>query len=805
MDKTNTTARDAREKRGPIEKIRTELVEAIQKRRESRLAPLLDLGTFLIALLFARCHAIFGAHPFAIALISVMPSRVWIAALGSAAGALTLGRAGLIYAMISAIVVFLRIIVSGTDKRDVQKRATFSENLALRASSALIGGFIAAVYESLLSGLSQATVLFGVTMVLLPPVITVALAGFFDTGSRVFPKLMSDMPILSLKGKADSERLSLIFFQGSALVFSFLISLSLAEYTVFGINSSYIFASILTLCVGRRFGALRAAAVGFTSTLGLSSLYSVAFSLAGLVSGVLFPVGIPYALVAGGMALSAWCAYAGGVVGFLSAFPEYSIAALAATPILRRLSCELSEEKLEENTVGATDMLGTMALSYKNKYSGRTEALESALFALSVIVGKQKERDGRPTREEYSGLLDQCMQKYCDLCSDGAICGTGTPLDDKLKDGCIDKLISGATLTAYDVASDDTRCTRCEELAKTVNRAAAILAEDKYRSYKKESTPDTLSLISRLIAEARAYDTTERSTNDALTDKLTMSLEEAEIFNGAARVFGEARPYFIVACEDATGEKISSPALTNLLESISGVRIEAPELYRKGKMVLMAAGARHKLKASFGVAGRVGARDTVSGDVARSVVSEDGRYYALLSDGMGSGAEARDTAEFVSDLLLRALEFSPSYEVLLKLTNRLVRERQEECSATVDLFSLDLVLGNASFIKSGAAPSYIKRGSSLFRIKSRTAPLGLMKDVDAEKIRVEVSAGDYVIMLSDGVSQNIEDAPWLIDMLSRTPKGSPEDYAKWILEGAIRECKPTDDMTVLVTRIEKAE
>ncbi len=211
MDKTNTTATGVHERRGPIEKFRTELRAAIQKRKESRLAPLLDLGTFLTALLFARCHAIFGAHPFAIALISVMPSRVWIAALGSAAGALSLGRAGLIYAMISAIVVFLRIIISGTDKRDTDGRATFSENLALRASSALIGGFIAAVYESLLSGLSESTVLFGLTMVLLPPVITVALSGFFDTGVHVFPKIMSERykrPLTTTK----HQKLSFYFF-----------------------------------------------------------------------------------------------------------------------------------------------------------------------------------------------------------------------------------------------------------------------------------------------------------------------------------------------------------------------------------------------------------------------------------------------------------------------------------------------------------------------------------------------------------------------------------------------------------------
>ena len=802
MDRQNTKEKGrSKEKTGLIEKIRLQIRDAVEKRRDSKLAAALDLSTFITALLFARCHAIFGAHPFSIAFISILPTRVWVGALGSAVGALTLGKPGLIYAMISAIVVFLRVIVSTTDKREAEDGKMFSENLILRASAALIGGFIAAVYESLLSGLSQATVLFGISMILLPPAVTLSLSGLFDKELKIIPKLLSDAPVFVLRGKSEKERYSLLFFQGSALVLAFLLSLSLREYVIFGINASYIFAGISTLAVARRFGALRAAAIGFTSTFAVSSLYSVSFLLLGLLSGILFPLGIPYALTAGGIALCAWCAYAGGITGFLSTFPEYSIAALVSTPILKRLKSEPREEIIEENTASAEDMLGTMALSYKNKYSGRTEAVESALSAISVIVKNQRERDGHPTKEEYSSLTRQCTDKYCSLCSDAFTCGNKNGISDEARNLCADKLLSGASVSYEDLSVGGGSCTRYKELAKTVNRAAAILAEDKYRSYKKDSSPDTLSLISRLIAESRSYDARERSTNDFLTEKLTAGLENVGIFDGRARVFGKRKPYFIVACEDATGEKIKSDALTELMESSADVKLDTPELYRKGKMALMAVSAKDKLAASFGTASKTGERDSVSGDVARAEVSQDSRYYALLSDGMGSGTEARKTAEFVSDVLLRALEFTPSYEVLLKLINRLVRERCEECSATVDLFTLDLISGSASFIKSGAAPSYVKRGSSLFRVKSRTAPLGLMKEIDAEKIRIDIKPGDYVIMLSDGVSQNLEDAPWLIELLSKPAKTDPEEYAKWILKGAERELTPNDDMTVLVSKI----
>ena len=139
----------------------------------------------------------------------------------------------------------------------------------------------------------------------------------------------------------------------------------------------------------------------------------------------------------------------------------------------------------------------------------------------------------------------------------------------------------------------------------------------------------------------------------------------------------------------------------------------------------------------------------------------------------------------------------------MHLLNYIVRRRGEECSATVDLFEVDLINGDAVFIKSGAAPSFVKRGSSIFRIRSETAPIGLMSSIDAERMRVEIKDGDYVIMLSDGVSSSPEDAPWLIELLAEDPKPTLKEYAEHILSAAVRNSHTGDDMTVLVTRIQE--
>ena len=84
-----------------------------ERRRGERGALFYDIAVIATAFFFARRHFVFGAYPLASAFVAVLPSRVWCALLGSLVGALTLGRGGVIFAVNSLIIVFLRIILSG--------------------------------------------------------------------------------------------------------------------------------------------------------------------------------------------------------------------------------------------------------------------------------------------------------------------------------------------------------------------------------------------------------------------------------------------------------------------------------------------------------------------------------------------------------------------------------------------------------------------------------------------------------------------------------------------------------------------
>lgn len=803
MDRTNREEKREKKRGGAF----GVLMHSFEEARMKREAPLLDIMTFFIALIFSRCHIVFGSHPLAIAFIAVLPTRVWIAVLGAVCGALTLGKAGIIYSMIAVIVVFLRVIISGGEKNEESESKYlkwFSEGLMLKMSAALIGGFIAAVYEILISGFTLTAMLFGISMILLPPLLVFALSGLFECNITLYGMFDSNTNVFSVKQRSEKDKFNLLFFRLSALLIIFLISISFKEYELLGISIAYIFSAAATLIIARRFGSLYGCIVGFISSFGISGTLSVAFALAGIAAGGLFPLGIGYGAIGGGGLLGAWAAYAEGLVGILGILPEYAIAALTVMPILKKLTQEKTEEACEATEKTALDMVGTVALSYRNRYKGNLGALEMSLTAMASSIKQYNESSIKPSREELEEFILECVDKYCRACEGFGACATKR--DKRFTDNAAalaDVLYTNGKITEDDLKNYPEYCALSHNIAEAINRGAAILTEQNFRDMKKDTSSEDFNIIAKLINEARIDDEKEKSLNEELSERLGTVMLDAGLTDGVIRAFGERKPYFILAAEDENGKRISSPELKKNIEAISGVRLGTPDFYRKGKMALMECPSEKSFMVESAIASAIGERESVSGDTAISFESESGYFYSLISDGMGSGAEAKETSSLVVDFMKRALEFCPEGQTVLKILNHAVRHRRRECSATVDLFSVDLYRGDAEFLKSGAAASYVKRDSSIFRIKSKTAPLGLLKSVDAEKIKIELEGDDYIIMLSDGIAQSMEETPWLFDILSKSPKRNIQEYADFILAAALKNLPRTDDMTVLVTKVMK--
>lgn len=801
-----TTKREEKKKggiRGLISKMWTSLDSTLKEIRADGRSLIRDLIIFTVGFLLARCQILLGARPLGIAFVALLSSGIWPALTGAVIGSLTLGVDGIIFAVATVIVALLRVTVSVSERREDEGVALFCENLLLRISVSVLSGFVVAVYEVLMRGLNEATLLFGLAMIILTPLITFLLSGLCTTGIDPWELIFGSADTLGLSGLERRERYDRIFFQISALSLIAFISLSFKEVSILGISFSYLFAVMITLVAAKRFGTVRALATGFVSTLIISGELSVSFALAGLCAGIMMGFGTGYALVAGGVALCVWAAYSSGLNGLLSTLPEYIIGAALSLPLLKRIGEGSEGESENEADESAEDMVGTMALAYQKEFSGSIDRLDGVLARLAEVVGRYNSGNFRLYEEEYRHLLTEVTKRACVGCDMAGECiKSGIRPLIKNTEAVVGLLCEGKRIEPGDLCTDREMCAMAEELAAEINREVGHREQEKYQKFGIGGIADEYSLISSLVGAARAEDDAERCVDNAMTEPLSAAIEECGFNNGVIRVFGSRRKHFILAGEDEDGRKITSFELRRSIEEAAGVKLGAAEYYRRGKMALMECGIRPSYKVSYATASESGSTGEVSGDTAICFESGGDRFYSLISDGMGSGDMARDTSRFVAEYIRDAMEVGAAKETLLHLLNHSIRLKGDECSATVDLLELDLLNGDAMFIKSGAPPSYVKRGSSIFRIRSQTAPIGLMRSIDSEKISVKASEGDYIIMFSDGVAEICEDAPWLLLLLSEEPPKSLKEYSSLILKEAKKNAPSGDDMTVTVIKID---
>ncbi len=235
------------------------------------------------------------------------------------------------------------------------------------------------------------------------------------------------------------------------------------------------------------------------------------------------------------------------------------------------------------------------------------------------------------------------------------------------------------------------------------------------------------------------------------------------------------------------------------LEDILGVplRAEAAE----DQLILV---QLEPLMAVAGVAARKKDGETVSGDAGTYFKREDGTLCVLLCDGMGSGTLANRESNLAVRLLEQFLQAGVETEhALITLSSALgLRGEEEGGFTTIDLLEVDLFTGEGSLYKLGAAPTYIRHGSSVRKITGTALPagLGLGESGKPDCTRVHLEPGDYVLMVSDGVAGTGEDE-WVCRRLKEFQGNSPKELAGSLItnspEGA------TDDRTALVVHIKR--
>lgn len=709
--------------------------EAMRRRRGKGWELALDLLYGALACALSLTHGLFGVYPFALGLLAATPRRMLPCFLGAALGCYFMGRVGLLYLCVYGAVLLFRLLLSYPFKRRrLPSPALFSEEPALRVLVAASAGLGMAVYELAVGGIVTYTLLFALGAILLPSLACFFYIGALDYGESLF----------SLLGKGERSKgnhSSRVFFCLSALVSLYTVALSLMKQSLFGLSLGVAAGAAVTLLASRRFGALWGCAVGLAVGLAGAPLYIPSFCLLGLLSGVLWQVSMPCALSAAAVAAGGWAVYAGGLSGFLAVTPEVAATSLLLWPLLHRLP--RSEGEAEPLPEGE-----------KQEDEAATARLSTALYNLSGI----KESFEEESEEGYFLLAARAAERHCRPCKGGARCAARKE-GEALLSHLAEALYRGEPFSEEDKRRIEGLSAKCDSfptMLRDLETSAALLEERRHRSPLRALLLSDYALFSRMLSELSGRRSAEAQENEAEARALTEALEGAGYRVEGVRVSGRRKKKITLSHLSKGGRAVSAEALRLLCEEVVGVPLTSPTYRKEGKSKPVYLEGRPRLSARVAYATAAKTAGEPSGDALRSFENADGFYYTLLCDGMGTGREAARAADSCAYFLSELLKAGNRMQLSLRMLNNFIRAEGEEGAVTVDLCQVDIYGGSATFLKSGAAPSFLKRGGSLFRIRSRTVPLGLFGSPDSERVNVEVEAGDRIVLLSDGIVEKEE-------------------------------------------------
>lgn len=217
--------------------------------------------------------------------------------------------------------------------------------------------------------------------------------------------------------------------------------------------------------------------------------------------------------------------------------------------------------------------------------------------------------------------------------------------------------------------------------------------------------------------------------------------------------------------------RVDRSYLGELLIGVLGRELELPQISAGGpsdkslkKRWRLTAQERCALSAEIGAFQLSRGKNRVCGDCYDSFTDAQGALYIVLSDGMGSGSRARIDSAMACSVISRLLKGGFTLSAALETVNTVLMVKSaDESFATLDICKIDLNTGECAVYKAGAATTYIKSDDKLLRASLSSPPAGTGGKLTVPAQKFTVSAGDKIIMTTDGA---VLDEEWLSRELS---------------------------------------
>ncbi len=355
------------------------------------------------------------------------------------------------------------------------------------------------------------------------------------------------------------------------------------------------------------------------------------------------------------------------------------------------------------------------------------------------------------------------------------------------------------------------KCIKLDEFIEKFNRMYEIYKTEKIWQEKLNEARQLVSKQLRGIARSMTVnceefnmclDVSAEKEIKSLLDRQKIPYREITILKGS-----DSRFSMEIILDKWECSKKEEQIIAKAIETITGQR--ATLIYTSYEKDGLSLNFKNKAKysASVGSAEICKHSEKVSGDSFTVCTSHTGELVAALSDGMGTGENARIESRTATKLMEDFIVSGMDTETTLELINSsLLLRSSGDSFATMDVCCVDLDLGKITLSKSGAAPCYVKATGEIAKVESDSLPFGVLAHYGKISTK-NVDAGDFatVVMMSDGVYDvfEINDIGILENLIGDIKTENPQIVASSILKSALNltDGKAMDDMTVAVINV----
>ena len=774
-----------------------------------------------------------GLAPFAIAIIAAMLSNnipiiitYILTCIGTCIG---FGGSGLLtYLLTSLILVVFSIFL-----RPKIDEATDQKNLTPHL---IVSCFIVQVLKIIMGPV----LIYDVLVAIVYTIITV-----------VFYKIFMNS-VLVIKESKIKKAFSIEEIIGTSLLVAIAVS-AFKDLTIFNYSIRNILSVFIVLFLGWQNGIL----VGATSGVIIGSVLSViqngdpiliaAFAISGMIAGLLNKIGkigVILGFIIGTVILNY---VANGNTTSVIMIQEILIAAigLLAMPKNIKINIEDMFDHYKYLPKAPTNRLETSTdTAYKlNNVSNAISEVAKTYKEAAATILEDEEIEEERNKEIFVTELEN---NIADL-KDNVIYDDLINEDSPIIDDIFKFLINNNEITVNDLLKifekhnnyilgfDDSELSKkltqeIEKMVKAINSSYRISKLNfiwkKRIIENKEAMGTQLDGISKTISDiADGINNNIQKNNISEKEKIIRLLEQKNINtkelnikkekNGKLEITiyinpcSEYEDKEVLEVEECLSDKIK-PILSKFFKQKLEIQSVDCAMQNDEKICCFKYISQNKYTLQYGIAKKTKNGSPVSGDTTLKMKLQDGKQLVAISDGMGSGPNARKSSRIATQMLKRLLASGFNKETSLDIINsNMCLNSEDDSYATLDIAIFDLFEGNVEFIKNGASPTYIKNRRHVDIIKNLTLPAGILKDIDLKISDRDLDENEILVMCSDGIIESNSEYEnkelWLKYLLEEMETDNPQKIADIILAEAVDNNYgiPKDDMTVVIVKLEK--